>query len=69
LKRISGFAGTATAVSMRAFAWLLIQKFAAKMEIAPNTAAIPIIGTILFFTPAPPALLSFLLCGKLGGKS
>jgi hypothetical protein len=31
----------------------LIQKFAANMEIAPNTAAIPIMGTILFFTPRP----------------
>ena len=41
-------------VSTRAFAWLFSQKSAAKIDTAPNTAAMPIMVIALFFTPLIP---------------
>ena len=44
-----------------ALAWLLTQKSAAKIEIAPKTAAMPIIDMALPLTPKPlmPAVSGF----------
>jgi hypothetical protein len=57
-------AGTLTSIgSMRAFAALLTQRSAANIEIAPKTAAMPIIVTALPRTSKTPVSPFFSYCG------